>query len=126
MRAGRPRLVLLVLVLVTLAGAATGLLVGRGSPGLAPILAGSVRPTIVVASRATPVPGDPSVVAGPARPSPTPQEYVVEPGDTLQTIAQQVYGNADLWPEIYAANRDAVGPDPDALQAGTRLRIPAQ
>jgi nucleoid-associated protein YgaU len=44
----------------------------------------------------------------------------------LQTIAQQVYGNADLWPQIYAANRDAVGPDPDALQAGTRLRIPAQ
>jgi nucleoid-associated protein YgaU len=114
------------IVLITLAGVVTGLLVGRRAAGVAPGPNGSVRPTIVVASRATPVPAAPSVVSGTATASPTPQEYIVEPGDTLQAIAQRVYGNADLWPRIYAANRDLIGPNPDALQAGTRLRIPAE
>jgi nucleoid-associated protein YgaU len=56
--------------------------------------------------------------------SPVVEEYVVEAGDTMRGVAQKVYGDADLWPRIYAANRDVVGPDPDALQVGMRLRIP--
>src|SRR5919199_1699279 len=114
------------IVLVTLAGVLAGLLVGRGALGLAPGGSGSARPTIVVAIRPTSVPAAPSPLAGPAPASPAspaPEEYVVEPGDSLQAIAQRVYGDANLWPRIYAANRDVIGPNPDALQAGTRLRI---
>jgi nucleoid-associated protein YgaU len=42
----------------------------------------------------------------------------------MRSIAQQVYGDPALWPRIYDANRDVIGPNPDSLQAGTRLRIP--
>jgi nucleoid-associated protein YgaU len=60
-----------------------------------------------------------------APPSPTPPtSYTVQPGDTLQAIAEKVYGNRDAWPRIYNANRDLIGDDPDALSAGTHLRIP--
>lgn len=115
------------LVLVTVAGLLVGLLAGRGAAGLAPGSSGSLRPTIVVESRSSPVAVTvaPSAVSGPAASPPAEQEYTVEPGDTLQTIAQRVYGDPDLWQRIYAANRDLIGPNPDALQAGTRLRIPA-
>jgi nucleoid-associated protein YgaU len=49
---------------------------------------------------------------------------VVQPGDTLQGIAEEQYGDAGLWPKIYDANREAIGPNPDALVAGTTLHIP--
>lgn len=87
------------------------------------------RPTIVVASAATLSP----VTAGapspqPSAPTPEPEAgertYVVQPGDTMRSIAEQVYGDPSLWPRIYDANRDAIGPDPDALQPDTQLRIP--
>ena len=57
-------------------------------------------------------------------PSPTPATYEVAAGDTLKTIAQRFYGDADAWQIIYDANRQAIGADPDALRAGTRLTIP--
>jgi nucleoid-associated protein YgaU len=59
-----------------------------------------------------------------ATPSPTEIIYTVQPGDTLQTIAGQVYGDPDAWSRIYEANRDRIGPDPDALRAGMRLELP--
>jgi hypothetical protein len=45
-------------------------------------------------------------------------------GDTLWDIAQAVYGDATRWPEIYAANTDVVGADPDLIFPGQVLRIP--
>jgi LysM repeat protein len=45
-------------------------------------------------------------------------------GDTLWDIAQAEYGDATRWPEIYAANTDVVGADPDLIFPGQVLRIP--
>jgi nucleoid-associated protein YgaU len=44
-------------------------------------------------------------------------------GDTLSAIAQQVYGDASLWPRIFEANRDQIF-DPDLIFPGQTLRIP--
>lgn len=52
----------------------------------------------------------------------TPQ-VEVEDGDTLSSIAADLYGDADRWPELYAANRAQLH-DPDHLQAGMRLDRP--
>jgi nucleoid-associated protein YgaU len=52
------------------------------------------------------------------------EEYTVESGDTMRSIAEKVYGDAELWPRIYADNRDVIGPNPDTLHPGARLRIP--
>ncbi|WP_431688986.1 DUF6531 domain-containing protein [Hahella sp. NBU794] len=54
-------------------------------------------------------------------PSSTPSSYVVNPGDTLQTISAAVYGDASLWYVIADANglRGV-----DDLQEGMPLRIP--
>lgn len=35
-------------------------------------------------------------------------DYAVKGGDTLSAIAQKALGDANRWPEIYAANRDAM------------------
>jgi nucleoid-associated protein YgaU len=113
-----------VLVLAAVLGLALGIGVvlrgrslGPSSPG-----EGASRPTFVIGANASP-----SQVRSPspeAVASPEAGEYEVQPGDTLRSIAQEVYGDASQWPRIYDANRDAIGPDPDALKAGTRLRIP--
>ncbi|MDD2803914.1 MAG: LysM peptidoglycan-binding domain-containing protein [Elusimicrobiales bacterium] len=55
-----------------------------------------------------------------ARPAAAPQQakpaqqtarrtYVVKDGDTLESIAASVYGDADRWPEIYRANSGSLG-----------------
>ena len=47
--------------------------------------------------------------------------YTVRSGDTLSTIAvDERIG----WRAIYAANRTAIGSNPDRLQVGMKLRIP--
>jgi nucleoid-associated protein YgaU len=50
--------------------------------------------------------------------------YTVQPGDTLRSIAEEQYGDAEMWPKIYQANRDEIGSDPDNLVAGSTLTIP--
>jgi YD repeat-containing protein len=47
--------------------------------------------------------------------------YTVQNGDSLQSIASQMYGNASLWFVIAEANGLNAG---DALKAGTQLLIP--
>jgi nucleoid-associated protein YgaU len=51
-------------------------------------------------------------------------EYVVQPGDTLRSIALEQYGDAEQWQRIYQANRAMIGANPDALVAGSTLTIP--
>jgi len=130
-----PRRAWLWVALVLAAAAAVGLVIGailggrQGGP-LANGVGGSGRPTIVVGT----VPAAPSTVANVASPSPSSaatagtsasaREYVVQPGDTLRSIAQDQYGDASQWPKIYQANRDLIGDNPDALVAGTTLQIP--
>jgi nucleoid-associated protein YgaU len=51
------------------------------------------------------------------------QTYTVEAGDTLSKISQQFYGEANLYMNIFEANRDKLT-DPNKIQPGMRLRIP--
>jgi nucleoid-associated protein YgaU len=65
---------------------------------------------------------------GDVPPSPPPSEpttYTVQPGDTLSSIARQVYGQASLWRVIFEANRDTL-PAPGLIKPGQVLRIPPQ
>ena len=52
------------------------------------------------------------------------QDYVVQPGDYLSTIAQRAYGNTGNFNLIYSANVDAIGPNPGLINVGDRLFIP--
>ncbi len=120
-----------VLIVAAVIGIALGASLGSRQGG--PLSAqGGVggRPTIVLGSAAPSPAASPSVVAA-ASPSPVgtavaagSTTYVVQPGDTLRSIAHDQYGDATLWPRIYDANRDVIGPSPDALIAGTTLQIP--
>lgn len=49
--------------------------------------------------------------------------HTVATGDTLTKISQRYYGAGDRWQEIYAANRDILGPQ-GQLKVGQVLRIP--
>lgn len=74
--------------------------------------------------------------AGPGSPvqaTTTPPEDVVQvrPGDTLWEIARDSLSPAApaaeidrRWREIYRANRDVVGADPDLIRPGQRLQLP--
>lgn len=50
--------------------------------------------------------------------------YIVKSGDSLSAIAQSEMGDAKRWPELYAANKDAVGKNPDLIHPGLELKIP--
>ncbi len=59
-------------------------------------------------------------------PEPEPPEertYTVQPGDSLSSIARQVYGQAGLWQIIFEANRDILS-DPRLIRPGQILKIP--
>ena len=83
----------------------------------------AARPTFVVATSPSPSPV-PSRSPSPSIAATSEEEYVVQPGDTLRSIAAQLYGDPEQWSRIYDANRAAIGDDPDAITAGTALRIP--
>jgi nucleoid-associated protein YgaU len=57
--------------------------------------------------------------------SATTKSYTVKSGDTLSDIAESEMGDANRWPELYAANKDAVGDNPDLIHPGLKLEIPA-
>ena len=91
-----------------------------GSPGPAP------SPSAIPSSLAWPV-------ASPAEhpPPPTASAFVVvHSGDTLWGIAARHVRQpsaarvARAWPRWWAANRAVIGPDPDLIHPGERLRSP--
>src|SRR5215831_6410250 len=51
------------------------------------------------------------------------KKYVVQYGDTLSSIAAR-FAVRGGWPALYAANRPAVGPDPNVIHSGTVLVLP--
>ncbi|GAA0245870.1 LysM peptidoglycan-binding domain-containing protein [Rhodanobacter caeni] len=51
--------------------------------------------------------------------------HAVVAGETLSSIAQQVYGDGGAWERIYAANRDQLT-EPDKLAPGQMLKIPVR
>jgi nucleoid-associated protein YgaU len=124
-----PWVSLLLLLLAAILGMALGVgVVLRGRSFGAQLPADqAARPTFVVAAPPSPSPsGSPRAASTPGTAAATTSsdEYTVEAGDTLRSIAQQVYGDPAQWPRIYDANRETIGPDPDTLSAGTRLRLP--
>ncbi|HET9224881.1 MAG TPA: LysM peptidoglycan-binding domain-containing protein, partial [Roseiflexaceae bacterium] len=50
-------------------------------------------------------------------------QYTIVSGDTLSGIALRAYGNANLWPEIYANNAAVIGSNPDLIYPGTVLTL---
>src|SRR5262244_1779059 len=50
-------------------------------------------------------------------------KYVVRSGDTLSGIAAE-FAVRGGWPALYAANRRALGSDPNIIHAGTVLTFP--
>jgi LysM repeat protein len=61
-----------------------------------------------------------SVAASPVTAASHTMKYVVRSGDTLSGIAAE-FAVRGGWPALYAANRRAIGPDPDIIHAGTVL-----
>ena len=55
-----------------------------------------------------------------------PETYTVQAGENLRHIALRLYGDQDRWTEIYEANRDLVGDDPNNLWVGLSLTIPQE
>lgn len=60
------------------------------------------------------------------------EELVVRPGDSLWSLTARRLGPAAStaaiaaqWPRLYAANRDAIGHDPNLIRPGQRLVLPA-
>lgn len=70
-----------------------------------------------------------SLHSAPAAPltaaKPPATKYVVRYGDSLSSIATRfaVHGG---WPALYAANRRAIGPDPNTIRPGTVLMLPSR
>ncbi|MBU1693927.1 MAG: LysM peptidoglycan-binding domain-containing protein [Verrucomicrobia bacterium] len=64
----------------------------------------------------------------PKAPEPVPAQpsmstYVVQAGDTLSRIAEQMYGNSSQWEKIYEANRNTLN-SPQSIRVGQTLVIP--
>lgn len=49
--------------------------------------------------------------------------YIVQPGDTLGTIAQKFMGTSLKWRELWELNADTI-PNPDIVHVGQRIKIP--
>ncbi|MGH6919953.1 MAG: transporter substrate-binding and LysM peptidoglycan-binding domain-containing protein, partial [Geminicoccaceae bacterium] len=54
-------------------------------------------------------------------------EYVVQPGDTLSTIAGKHFGDVGpaAWRAIWEANKAVIGGDPNRIRVGMRLTLPS-
>lgn len=59
-----------------------------------------------------------------AEPADASRWYTVVRGDTLSAIAKSQYGNANLYPKIFEANKPMLT-HPDKIYPGQVLRIPA-
>lgn len=90
---------------------------------------GSTDPTPITVppTNASP-PAAPAPKPAPPPPAPAPTQptryYTVVSGDTLWGIATRYYGSGSQWPKIYAANVGVIGPNPNLIYPGQRLRIP--
>ena len=50
--------------------------------------------------------------------------YVVQPNDTLSSIAQHIYQDPTLWKQIYEVNKNVIGDDPNQIKPCMELCIP--
>ncbi|MGI4884887.1 MAG: LysM peptidoglycan-binding domain-containing protein [Janthinobacterium lividum] len=51
--------------------------------------------------------------------------YTVVSGDSLSKIAKNHYGDGTKWQEIYEANKDLIGNDPNLIEVGQVLTLPS-
>ena len=65
-------------------------------------------------------------ILAPKPPPSKPDIYIVQEGDTLESIAakEDIYGDRSRWNEIFKENKDVIGSAPDNLVPGTKLIIP--
>ena len=92
----------------------------------------SLKKNSVPSSTAAGQQGEPSrgsepIVGSGAAPEPVVtvfEDYKVQQYDTLQKIAQKLYGSINKWSRIYDANRDILK-SPDSIYPGQTLKIPA-
>ncbi|SEC66667.1 LysM domain-containing protein [Nocardioides exalbidus] len=122
------RLVLVACGAAVVAGAGVPAL-AADDPAGAELLGGLPMPERAVARADRPRPA-PEPAPARARPAnAVADHYVVRPGDSLWSVAQaHPGGDADIdrrWREIWQANRDVVGDDPDLILPGQALRLPA-
>jgi nucleoid-associated protein YgaU len=54
---------------------------------------------------------------------PDQQTYIVQPGDTLSGIAAKLHVPGG-WQALYKLNRDVIGPNPDVITPGEKLKLP--
>ena len=66
----------------------------------------------------------PPATGGGSGPGKGPETYTVKRGDWLSTIARDKMGAVSKWRELYAANRSTVGPNPNLIYPGQKLKIP--
>lgn len=92
-----------------------------------PITNGEKRTDITVETSTLPV-APPAVKANiAATHSPTTDTiYIVQPGDTLESIAAKVYGDRYTWSRIVQANQEQLGAPPHLLSVGMQLHTPSQ
>ena len=92
-----------------------------GSDAVAAVT-GQDDPWVLRAPTLMPEPETRPLPAGTPRLSRT-VEYVVQPGDSMWTIARRWFGAGIRWREIADGNPDI---DPERLKVGQRLRLPAR
>ena len=51
--------------------------------------------------------------------------HMVRAGESLSTISYRYYRTPEKWREIFEANRENIGANPNRLQVGMILQIPA-
>jgi LysM repeat protein len=100
----------------TLSAIATGLRVPGGWQALYAVNRSAIGPdpNLIRAGTVLALPGTSALA-----------RYTVAPGDTLSAIAA-VLGIPGGWQALYAANRSAVGPNPNAIRPGIILATPRQ
>jgi LysM repeat protein len=83
--------------------------------------AGAVgRPTAPAARKPTVPAADKSKASAASKPATT---WTVRQGDSLSVIAT-AFGVPGGWQTLYAANRQAIGPNPNVIRPGTILKLP--
>ncbi len=83
-------------------------------------------PDVQVSGQAVEHPDDTSgiTISDPAGPVEAAKIYTVQEGDTLETIAAEVYGHRFKWSLLVAANQEKLGKPPYVLLVGMQLRVP--
>lgn len=53
-----------------------------------------------------------------------PADYTVQSGDTLWSISERAYGTGYNWMDVYQANKEALGNNPNRLLTDTKINLP--